>query len=125
MFTPLYGFWFFLANSPRGNGVSTSPPLPPFYLTMNIKHNAADQEFTSGPADDQAELAYSLPTPGVIDFVHTFVPEDRRGQGEADQLARAGLAYARQHHLKARTSCEFMAAFAEQHQDEYQDVLEG
>jgi len=90
---------------------------------MNVQHNSADQEFTSGPADQPAELAYTLPTPGVIDFVHTFVPEDRRGQGESDALARAGLAFARQQHLKVRTSCEFMAFFTQRHHTEYQDIL--
>jgi predicted GNAT family acetyltransferase len=89
---------------------------------MNIHHNAANQEFTTGPADQQAELAYSLPAAGVIDFVHTFVPENQRGQGVADELAQAGLAYARQQHLKVRTSCPFMADYVQQHQ-QYADLL--
>ena len=86
---------------------------------MSIKHNAAQQTFTDG----EAELAYSTPEPQVIDFTHTFVPEEQRGQGIADELARAGLAYARQHHLKVRTSCEFMAAFVQRHQADYVDIL--
>ena len=91
---------------------------------MTIQHNTTDQAFTTGPPEAQAELAYSLPAPGVIDFTHTFVPEARRGQGQAEELARAGLAYARQQHLKARTSCQFMAAFAQRHHADYADVLE-
>lgn len=82
---------------------------------MTIQHHQANQQFTAGPAESQAELAYSLPAPGTIDFTHTFVPEARRGQGEADELARAGLAYARQQHLHVRTSCPFMASFAQKH----------
>ena len=91
---------------------------------MNIKHDSDNQQFTTGSPDEPAELAYSLPSPGVIDFVHTFVPDEMRGEGLADELARTGLAYAREHHLKVRTSCEFMAAFAERHHAEYKDVLE-
>lgn len=94
-----------------------------FYLIMSIQHNSANQEFTSGPADQPAELAYTLPAPGLIDFTHTFVPEDRRGQGESDALARAGLAYAREQHLRVQTSCEFMAFFTQRHRAEYQDIL--
>jgi predicted GNAT family acetyltransferase len=90
---------------------------------MTIHHNAANQEFTSGPATQQAELAYSLPAAGVIDFVHTFVPENQRGQGIADELAQAGLAYARQQQLKVRTSCPFMADYVQQHHKEYADLL--
>jgi predicted GNAT family acetyltransferase len=90
---------------------------------MTIHHNAANQEFTAGPADQQAELAYSLPAAGVIDFVHTFVPEEQRGQGIADELAQTALAYARQQHLKVRTSCQFMASYVQQHHQEYADLL--
>jgi predicted GNAT family acetyltransferase len=89
---------------------------------MTIHHSTANQEFTTGPAAEQAELAYSVPAAGIIDFVHTFVPEDQRGQGVADELAKAGLAYAREHHLKVRTSCPFMAEFVERHQ-EYNELL--
>ncbi|RYY10281.1 MAG: N-acetyltransferase [Cytophagaceae bacterium] len=90
---------------------------------MPIHHDPANQEFTTGSAEQPAELAYSLPDKGTIDFTHTFVPEDQRGQGIAGELARAGLAYARQQHLNVRTSCEFMAAFVQRHQAEYADIL--
>jgi predicted GNAT family acetyltransferase len=90
---------------------------------MNIHHDSANQEFTAGTTDEQAELAYSLPAAGVIDFVHTFVPESQRGQGVADKLAEAALAYARQQHLRVRTSCEFMASYVQRHHQQYADLL--
>lgn len=90
---------------------------------MPIHHSIADQAFTAGAGEQQAELAYALPAPGILDFTHTFVPKAQRGQGRADELARAGLAYAREHHLKVRTSCEFMQAFAQRHHAEYADIL--
>ncbi|MEJ7663888.1 MAG: N-acetyltransferase [Hymenobacter sp.] len=45
--------------------------------------------------------------------MHTFVPEAQRGQGLAEQLGQAGLAYAQQQHLRVRTSCEFMTAYVQ------------
>ncbi len=90
---------------------------------MTIQHHPDSQEFTTGPTDQQAELAYSLPAAGVIDFVHTFVPEAQRGQGVAEELAKTALAYARQQHLRVRTSCEFMAGYVRQHQAAYADLL--
>lgn len=90
---------------------------------MSIQHNVSAHQFTAKQADGTGELVYELPTAGVIDFVHTFVDEALRGQGVADELARAGLAYARAQHLKVRTSCEFMAAFAQRHHAEYADIL--
>ncbi|WP_151087931.1 GNAT family N-acetyltransferase [Hymenobacter baengnokdamensis] len=91
---------------------------------MAIHHDLVSQSFTTGQNDDPAELAYTLPAPGVIDFTHTFVPERQRGQGQADELARAGLAYARQHHLRVRTSCPFVAGFVQRHQAEYAAILD-
>ena len=90
---------------------------------MTIQHSTANQEFTAGPADNQAELAYSCPTPGVIDFTHTFVPEDQRGQGIAEKLAETALAYAREHQLRVHTSCEFMASYVQRHHAQYADIL--
>jgi len=90
---------------------------------MAVQHNPANQNFTIDTAAEPAELAYSLPAAGVIDFVHTFVPEAQRGQGLAEELAVAGLTYARQHHLQVRTSCEFMAGYVQQHHDQYADLL--
>ena len=85
---------------------------------MSIKHNADQQTFTDG----EAELAYSTPEPRVIDFTHTYVPQSRRGEGVGEALARAGLDYARQQHLRVRASCPFVAAFLERH-PEYQELL--
>lgn len=90
---------------------------------MTIHHDPANQEFTTGSPEEPAELAYSLPDKSTIDFTHTFVPEFQRGQGLAEELARTGLAYARQQHLKVRTSCKFMAAFVQRHREDYQDIL--
>ncbi|QKG54603.1 N-acetyltransferase [Hymenobacter sp. BRD67] len=91
---------------------------------MAIHHDLVSQSFTTGQADDPAELAYTLPAAGVIDFTHTFVPERQRGQGVADELARAGLAYARQQHLRVRTSCPFVAGFVQRNQAEYAAILD-
>jgi predicted GNAT family acetyltransferase len=92
-------------------------------MSTPIEHNAQDQEFTTVREGHQAELAYSTPADGLIDFTHTFVDEGLRGQGVADELARAGLAYARDHRLKVKTSCTFMAGFVKRHHDEYADIL--
>lgn len=88
-----------------------------------IKHHAQDQEFTMEEPTGSAELAYSVPAAGIIDFTHTFVDEALRGKGVGEELAKAGLAYARQHHLKVRTSCSFMRQFVERN-PEYQPLLD-
>ena len=91
---------------------------------VNIHHNLTNQSFTVGSSSQQAELAYSLPAAGVIDFVHTFVPEAQRGQGLAEKLAQSALAYAREQHLRVRTSCEYMAGYVQHHHQQYADLLD-
>jgi predicted GNAT family acetyltransferase len=90
---------------------------------MSIQHDADNQEFTTVREGHQAELAYSRPANDVIDFTHTFVDEGLRGQGVAEELARAGLAFAKEEQLKVKTSCTFMAGFVKRHQAEYADIL--
>jgi hypothetical protein len=90
---------------------------------MAIRHNAEEQEFTTTRHGYEAELTYTQPADGVIDFTHTFVDEGLRGQGVADELARAGLTFAREKHLKVKTSCSFMASFVKRHHVEYADIL--
>ena len=90
---------------------------------MPIQHNEAKQEFTLSRDGHVGELAYTRPAEQVIDFSHTFVDEALRGQGVADELARAALAYARGAGLKVKTSCTFMAGFVQKHPAQYADLL--
>lgn len=90
---------------------------------MSIQHDATSQEFTITRDGHTAELAYARPSDDVIDFTHTFVDEALRGQGLADELARAALAFARDEKLKVQTTCTFMAGFVQKHHAEYADML--
>lgn len=92
-------------------------------MVANVKHHPQDQEFKIEQTAGAAELAYSLPAPGTIDFTHTYVEEPLRGQGLAEELAKAGLAYARQQQLQVRTSCRFMREFVQRH-PEYESLLD-
>ena len=90
---------------------------------MAIQHDATNQEFATTRDGHAAELAYARPSDDVIDFTHTFVDEALRGQGVADELARAALAFAREQHLKVKTTCTFMASFVKKHHAEYANIL--
>ena len=90
---------------------------------MGIQHHESNQEFTLTRDGHAGELAYARPSEQVIDFTHTFVDEALRGQGVADELARAALAYAREQHLKVKTTCTFMAGFVQKNHAEYADML--
>lgn len=88
-----------------------------------IQHNQEEQEFTTLINGCNAELAYSLPAEQVIDFTHTFVDEELRGQKIGDCLAQEGLQYARANQLRVTASCSFMKAYLHKHHEEYADIL--
>ena len=90
---------------------------------MPIQHHPDTRQFAAIRAGHRAELAYTRPAEGLIDFTHTFVDEALRGQGVAQELARAALAFARESHLRVKTSCAFMAGFVQRHRAEYADLL--
>jgi predicted GNAT family acetyltransferase len=90
---------------------------------MPIHHDTENQQFTTTRDGYEAELAYSRPSKELIDFTHTFVDEALRGQGVAEELARAALAYAREQHLMVQTSCKFMRGFVRRHHAEYAALL--
>jgi uncharacterized protein len=68
-----------------------------------------------------ATLDYSL-SGHVLGLLHSDVPEALRGSGIASALAKAGLDYAREHHLKVDVTCPFVADYLERH-PEYSDLL--
>lgn len=84
-------------------------------MAAQVAHHPKNQEFTIEKEGHSAELAYSLPAPHLIDFSHTYVDKPLRGQGVAEELARAGLAYARSQKLQVVTSCPYMQEFVENH----------
>ena len=90
---------------------------------MPIEHDTVHQQFITTRAGHKAELAYARPVDGLLDFTHTFVDKELRGQGLAEELARAGLAFARESHLRVKTTCTFMAGFVQRHHAEYADLL--
>jgi len=92
-------------------------------MAFPIQHQPQEQEFTVAVDGHQGELAYSFPAEGVVDFTHTFVDEELRGQGVAEALARQALDFARKEHLRVRTSCKFMQKFVQAHHADYQDLL--
>lgn len=92
-------------------------------MNITVIHQPDDQAFyalVDGKETD-AEMAYSLPSPHVMDFTHTYVPEELRGKGVADELVKTGLNYARNNGYQIIASCPVVSHFVTQHQ-EYQSL---
>ncbi|QCR24955.1 GNAT family N-acetyltransferase [Pontibacter sp. SGAir0037] len=89
---------------------------------MNVIHDDDDLRFYAKLGDEEAELTYTYPEDGVLDFDHTFIPEDYRGQGLANKLVKAGLDYVKENNLKFIPSCPAVEAYTRRH-PEYNEYM--
>ena len=84
------------------------------------------QQLTSGRFELEREghvayLEYALGA-GVLQLIHTEVPEALRGQGVASELAQSALDWAREHKVKVDVICESVAGYLKKH-PEYSDLI--
>lgn len=92
-------------------------------MDANVQHDKENQQFTTEVDGEEAELAYSIPHSGVIDFTHTYVPKEMRSQGIAASLIEAGLKYADENGKKVIASCPAVAKYIRSH-EQYQRLLQ-
>lgn len=82
--------------------------------TVAIIHHPDEQCFVLEWQGQQARLDYqyqaqSTTSQARVDFNHTFVPPEFRGQGLAAQLVQYGLRWAAQQNLQVLASCWYVA----------------
>jgi|SRR5665213_2060280 len=86
-----------------------------------VRNNEAASRFEAMVAGQLAVAEYVL-SPTTITFTHTRVPDAVSGRGIASQLIEAGLALARQRHLRVIPRCSFVSAYLRRHPG-FQDLL--
>ncbi|KAL6650606.1 hypothetical protein ACP70R_009531 [Stipagrostis hirtigluma subsp. patula] len=59
--------------------------------------------------DGEAFLEYRLPSPAVMDVVHTYVPRSKRGRGLAARLCDAAFAHARGRGMRLVPTCTYVS----------------
>ncbi len=91
-------------------------------MELEIIHDRDEQKFFTVVNGKESHLTYSLWENGVINFNHTYVPNELRGQGIAAQIVKTGLDYAKENNLKIIPSCSYVDAYFRRHK-EYQDLL--
>jgi predicted GNAT family acetyltransferase len=85
---------------------------------MEVQHDLQGQRFFVPLEDGDALLSYAMFSDDIIDLQHTEVPRSARGQGVADALIRAALAYSRDHALHVIVTCPFAQRWLQKHPDE-------
>jgi predicted GNAT family acetyltransferase len=93
-------------------------------MPLEVRHEAARQRFFAPLGTrEHAVLEYRVAASGVLDYHHTFVPPQARGQGVASRLVSFALDHARAHGYRVRPSCPFVARFVAAN-PAYADILE-
>lgn len=86
-----------------------------------VRRNEASHRYETVVEGHTALLQYRE-SPGVIDLLHTEVPEALEGRGVGGLLARTALEDARARGLRVIPSCPFVAAYLRRH-PEYQSLV--
>lgn len=80
----------------------------------DVQHEPDRTRFAAEVEGGTAEVAYER-RDGAVAFVHTFVPEPARGEGVAEALVEAGLAWARDEGLSVIPQCPYVQHYVEEH----------
>ncbi|MBV8706318.1 MAG: N-acetyltransferase [Acidobacteriaceae bacterium] len=88
---------------------------------MEITRNEARRRFEAEVENKLGVLEYHVAGKSIV-FTHTGVPPEIEGRGIASALTKAGLEYAREHHLKVVPQCPFVREYLMKH-SEYGDLL--
>lgn len=84
-------------------------------LKNTIQHQEAQHRFVLSVDGQEAILAYRMRSETVIDFHHTYVPDELRGQNIAAQLVECGLQYAKEREWQVVPSCSYVQRYMERH----------
>jgi len=87
------------------------------------KQKVTDGRFEIEENGATAYLEYRE-SPGVLELIHTEVPEELRHKGLATELAETALEYAREHGLKIDVICPVVAEYIGRHPEYAEMVLQ-
>jgi hypothetical protein len=92
---------------------------------MRVQHEPQRHRFSLEVAGGTAELVYRPLSDGIVELVHTGVPEAAAGQGIAGQLAQAAFDWARFTGTRLVVTCPYVRRWLERHPEQRDLVQTG
>ena len=80
-------------------------------MSWEIKHDKENQQFITKVDGKDAYLRYLMRENNAIDFHHTYVPNELRGNGLAAEIVKEGFKYAEENNLKVIPTCPYVHTF--------------
>jgi len=79
-----------------------------------VTNNEKEMQFETVVGDDKAVMTYRW-LHGDLAIMHTHVPEEGRGKGYSNALAKYAIAFARAKNIKLKLYCVFMQGYMKRH----------
>jgi len=86
-------------------------------MSETVTDDAARRRFEMAVEGETAFIAYRRPREGVVELVHTEVPEALSSQGFGSRLVKGALDLLRDAGATVIPSCSFVAAWIDRHPD--------
>lgn len=88
-------------------------------MEIVIKHDPSLHKFYFVKDNKEGFLEYSQPDKHTLNYHHTYVPPELRGQQLGEKIVKFALDYAEKNNYKIIPTCPFVKQFIEKH-SEYQ-----
>lgn len=105
-------------NNNHSLGLSRSFGVVRKVNNMEVTNNTKLKQFEIEMDGHKAELVYRLRKKTLF-LMHTYVPEELRGNGLASKLASTALEYAKEKDYKIAVLCPFVGAYVKKHPEWY------
>jgi predicted GNAT family acetyltransferase len=93
-------------------------------MEIDVKHDEQAGKYYAVIDGREAVCEYGPAGEGRLNFFHTYVPNELRGKGVADELVRVALDDVLARGLKVIPSCWFVRVYIDRH-EKYKSALAG
>ena len=90
-------------------------------MSLDVQHDEAGLRFVTVVDGHEAYVEYRPVDERTLDFHHTYVPGELRGQGVAGKLVAGALDLARAQGYSVTPTCSYVQGFLQKH-PEYADL---
>jgi hypothetical protein len=91
-------------------------------MELQVQHDEKARRYFALIDGHEAVCEYFPAGEGTLNFAHTYVPPELRGQGIADELVRQALDDAMERGLRVIPSCWFVRVYIDRH-PRYREAL--